>query len=177
MKKISEVLKIFRNSREMTASDLANILDCTNQFVSKLESGSRTLSIEKTKLLKAVMTEEEYRDLVEAVVLYKFKDLTDDFEFIVKEKEGLETAGVNKQKELNFGNRNKVEVQEEIQENSDIKKNIEIIESNSVEELEKAINERINSGRIIRDIKYQMADGIRSALIIYDFVVEKNVEE
>lgn len=84
MKKIGEILKDFRKKRKLTGAMLAEIFDCSHQFIFKLESGQKILSAEKLEILKNMMTDEEYRELIQAVAIERLKDIPGQVEFLDK---------------------------------------------------------------------------------------------
>lgn len=84
MEKVGEILKKFRKNRNLTGAMLAEIFECSHQFIFKLETGQKTLSPEKMEILKNMMTDEEYAELVQAVIYEKIKDIPGQVEFLNK---------------------------------------------------------------------------------------------
>ena len=84
MKKVGEILKDFRKNNKMTGSNLAEIFNCSQQYVTQMESGKKPISVEKMEILKNMMTDEEYAELVQAVIYEKIKDIPGQVEFLNK---------------------------------------------------------------------------------------------
>ena len=84
MKTPGEILKKFRERKEITGTELGEILGCTQQQVSRWEKGLRKMSNEKLNILKEIMLAEEYKELEDAIKSEKIKEITGEIEIIDK---------------------------------------------------------------------------------------------
>ena len=75
MQKSGEILRNFRKNKKITMVKLAELLDCSQQFVTQLEVGNRKFSNEKLEILKKLMSDEEFNELINAIAYERIKDL------------------------------------------------------------------------------------------------------
>ena len=84
MKKVGEILKDFRKSSKMTGAKLAELFGCSQQYISQMESGKKPISLEKLEILKNLMTDTEYTNLINAINYEKMKDIPGQVEILNK---------------------------------------------------------------------------------------------
>lgn len=84
MKKSGEILKEFRKNNKITGTELAQMLGCTQQYISQIESKNKPIPIEKLEMLKNLMSETEYLDLLNAINYEKLKNIPGQFEILDK---------------------------------------------------------------------------------------------
>lgn len=84
MEDVGKFLKNFRKNNKMTGAKLAEVLGCSQQYISQMESGKKPISIEKLEILKDIMTEAEYTELINAVNYEKLKNIPGQVEILNK---------------------------------------------------------------------------------------------
>ena len=75
MKTSGEILREFRKNNKITMVMLAELLDCSQQFITQLEIGNRKLSSEKLEILRNIMGASQYNELINAIAYERVKDL------------------------------------------------------------------------------------------------------
>lgn len=75
MKTSGEILREFRKNNKITMVMLAELLNCSQQFITQLEIGNRKLSSEKLEILRNIMGISQYNELINAIAYERVKDL------------------------------------------------------------------------------------------------------
>ena len=96
MEDIGKILKNFRIKNKITGQTLAELLDCSHQFIYLLENNKKKISVEKLEKLKKIMSESEYITLKQAI------DLNESPEDIKKELLELKEIKYIEQKKIPF---------------------------------------------------------------------------
>lgn len=96
MKKTGETLKKIRKKNKITGEQLAELLDCSTQFIYSIESNKSKFPIKKLELIKNFINENDYSELLDAIK-------SDNESPILKEaKLKIKYIGQIKQKKIPF---------------------------------------------------------------------------
>lgn len=96
MKKTGETLKRIRKENNITGEKLAEILDCSTQFIYSIESNKSKFPIKKLEIIKKVINEKNYSELLDAIK-------TDNESPVLKEEKlKIKYIGQIKQKKIPF---------------------------------------------------------------------------
>lgn len=96
MQDVGKILKNFRMKNKITGHKLAELLECSHQFIYLLESNKKKLPFEKLEKLKSIMSENEY------VVLKQAFDLNESPEDIKNELLSLKEMKTIEQKKIPY---------------------------------------------------------------------------
>ena len=84
MEEVGKILKEFRKNNKITGAKLADMLGCSQQYISQMESGKKPISLEKLEILKNLMSELEYSKLINTISYEKMKNIPGQVEILNK---------------------------------------------------------------------------------------------
>ena len=96
MKKTGETLKKIRKKNKITGEQLAELLDCSTQFIYSIESNKSKFPIKKLELIKNFINENDYSELLDAI------KLDNESPILKEEKLKIKYIGQIKQKKIPF---------------------------------------------------------------------------